>query len=262
MEGLHESVADEPSEDGSIAASAKVDRQENLKEKKIAIITAGELGKVQESLERIDKGIGELTTSLSGLVTEKRSHDDRDRRSEKSPARSEEDRGDEVVGDPDGPLTFTPEVRYCNSHQFKNRYGEEEGAYAMEALVGGAYAIESLNTQYHRTAEGLDANSAQLGKDAWIHRVRINSPAIMRVLGSVNGDHDPWEGRPHCFSRPFRYFIRMQSKMEEEVKKMEEKVAQAALLSETTSDAAVEGDVGENEVSFYRRNIFHFECLS
>jgi hypothetical protein len=41
----------------------------------------------------------------------------------------------------------------------------------------------------------------------------------------------------------------MQSKMEEEVKKMEEKVAQAALLSDTTS-VAVEGDVDTKQVSF------------
>jgi hypothetical protein len=145
-EGPHESAVAVSSDDGSTAASAKVDRSENLDDKKITVITARELSKVQESLERIDKGIGELTTSLSGLVTGKRSHDDRDRRSEKSPARSEEDRGDEVIRDPDGPLTFTLEVRYCNSHQFKNRYSEEEAAYAMEALVGGAYAVEGLAT--------------------------------------------------------------------------------------------------------------------
>ncbi|KAL5352697.1 hypothetical protein ACLOAV_002645 [Pseudogymnoascus australis] len=227
-----------PLNDGSTAASARVGTLDD--DRRIATITARELGKVRESLERIDKGISDLTSSISGLAARKRNPRDRDRSSDSKA--TVEDREDEVINPPKDPAKFTPEVRYCNSHQFKNRYGVEEGAYAMEVLIGGASAIDHLEPQTH-PAMHLDPKSLQLGKNTWIHRVRINSPAIMRVLGSVNGDQDPWDGKPRCFSRPFRYFIRFQSKMEEEVKKMEEKVAQAALQSDGTS-VAVDGDFG------------------
>lgn len=239
-EGIHEPVVCVSLDDGSTTASARVGTLDG--DRRIATITAMELGKVRESLERIDKGISDLTSSISGLVARKM---DKDRSSDSRAAG--EDLENEVTEPTEDPVNITPEVRYCNSHQFRNRYGEEEDAYAMEVLVGGASAIDNLQPQTHPVKD-LDPNSGQLGKNTWIHRVRINSPAIMRVLGSLHGDQDPWDGKPHCFSRPFRYFIRFQSKMEEEVKKMEEKVAQAALQSDGTS-VAVEGDIGETEVS-------------
>ncbi|KAM7205977.1 putative aaa family atpase [Rhypophila sp. PSN 637] len=147
-----------------------------------------------------------------------------------------------------GPRTedTIPQVRRCNFMQFKNRFTNEDGRYAIDVLVSGALLEQEMHEEmqfrqrrsdnsaaitHSRSAKSKDstlkhqnlANAEALEKaqshDVWIQRVRLQSPAILKTLSKVQGES--WSLRPRTYMRPFLTIISFQPEMRKELQGLE-----------------------------------------
>ncbi|KAH9897444.1 hypothetical protein F4778DRAFT_235254 [Xylariomycetidae sp. FL2044] len=130
-----------------------------------------------------------------------------------------------------------PEAREVDYNHFKNRYTEQDGKYCIEALVAGSDLEEQIRQELKRRNE-LDETHAKPrvnyedSDERIVHRVRIQSPAILELLCKVLNELDPdiddarvaeWKGQNRTtFYRPFAWFLHAQEGMKKELHDLEE----------------------------------------
>lgn len=145
-----------------------------------------------------------------------------------------------VAEAPDAFMSRTePVVRYCDWHEFKNRYPDEDDCCAIEVLLSsrdlGAEirfeqvdrkAKEKQRSKPRSTDAELQAQPGELSSggvsDQRLERVRINSAFVLWYLAKVTGESS-WKRKPHTFLNPFKIFIRYHPKMEAEFKILKQK---------------------------------------
>lgn len=159
-----------------------------------------------------------------------------------------------------------PKIRDCNWEQFKNRFSSEECTCAVETLLAGEDLDGEIDDEQlkrlslKRRREFLQENpprprrrpqSDKKAEARRLERVRINSLAILSLLGKVTGEN--WSEGPHTFLRPFKILIHFHDKLEEEFRAIHERFGDSrpdALMPEhrisydaTSSQAPEEGGI-------------------
>lgn len=132
-----------------------------------------------------------------------------------------------------------PIVRYCDWHEFKNRYPDEDGYCAIEALVASRdlaaeirfEQIDRKDKEKRRSTPrsigtDIQTQSEDIGpgdvSDQRLERVRINSAFILGYLSKVTGERS-WNRRSHTFLNPFKIFIQYHQKMKNEFELLKQK---------------------------------------
>ncbi|KAI7774950.1 uncharacterized protein LA080_007649 [Diaporthe eres] len=101
-------------------------------------------------------------------------------------------------------------VKWCDYEAFKNRFSPEEGHDIIEVLEGHpdqlrTEIMQERSRRRHKK-HSTSRNKRRSENDTkFIHRVRIQSPAILYVLGRLTGKDD-WDDEPLVFLRPFQTF--------------------------------------------------------
>lgn len=180
----------------------------------------------------------------------------------------------EVTDDTDIPQKYIfltarktiPKVRECNFAQFKNRFephgkGGKDGRYAVDVLVAGRLLGQEIH-QEHRLRDLLfeqrgsasftrtvknkslaktvemantTANAiSQAQSEKWPRRIRIQAPALLRILARAN--REDWSDRPRTYYRPFVSLIYQHPEMKKALKELEERWG-SQLDGDSTSDA-------------------------
>ncbi|KAH8884334.1 hypothetical protein GQ53DRAFT_607518, partial [Thozetella sp. PMI_491] len=171
-------------------------------------------------------------------------------------------------------------VRRCNFMQFKNYFSEDDSRYALDVLESGALLDQEIEVE-HALREKLGDTSkvsstsvkrrakvlveeahqsnialrnAQAG-DIWVRRVRIRSPALLRIFGKVQGE--TWSSQARVYHRPFCAIIhylpamkRVLDELEERWGSQPETVAGSPEESNTGDDGTMHGTataVGKQE---------------
>lgn len=122
------------------------------------------------------------------------------------------------------------EVRDCNWTQFMNHYKEDGNKCAIEVLVSGANLTAETKFEEARRKNPLatppassDDDSSSKMSSLWIHRVRIQSIAIVLLLRlAMQPEDSGFNLDTKTFIRPFRLFIWLQPKAEEEFRKLKD----------------------------------------
>ncbi|RVD84977.1 uncharacterized protein DFL_003312 [Arthrobotrys flagrans] len=133
-----------------------------------------------------------------------------------------------------GPRNLIPAVKYMDFERFKNRYTSEDGHNIIEVLRGGNDLIKEVYREEKRrkgrkkdsfARRNIKPLSDDVNSNGWIHRIRIQSLPILKILGRLaNGDF----GRsttPLTFFRPFKLFIHYQPEMKKILSILEERWA-------------------------------------
>lgn len=153
------------------------------------------------------------------------------------------------------------DVRRCTTFtQFKNRFTDREGHFAIEVLTGGpnfdreiaeeqkirdALASQSKTSK----AKNLDHSARRIpGKvavstsqvDGVIRQVRIQSPAILKIMSRIQDRI--WPLSPRTFYRPFESLIFFQGKMKEALRELEETWATYENVYATIGASTTDGD--------------------
>ncbi|PMD32457.1 hypothetical protein L207DRAFT_500180 [Hyaloscypha variabilis F] len=165
----------------------------------------------------------------------------------------------EVTDDTDGSQEYVfltarktiPEVRECNYAQFKNRFERrgKDGRYAVDVLVAGLLLPQEI-LQERKLRELLfeqrgSATSTRIVKDKamakavqmanttadlisqaqaggkWPRRIRIQAPALLRILARVNKEN--WSDRQRTYYRPFSSLIYQHPEIKNVLKELEER---------------------------------------
>lgn len=125
-----------------------------------------------------------------------------------------------------------PEVRECNWEQFKNRFPDDKGVYAIEVLPRSMSLEEEIEIEQlkrlspERQLEVLAArkkSSRRQHVDSGperLERVRINSGFVLAILAQVTGEK--WAQKPHTFLRPFKTLVHYHKQMEAEYLKLQD----------------------------------------
>lgn len=172
-----------------------------------------------------------------------------------------------------------PKVRECTFAQFKNRFRPDgrDGCFAVDALASGALLPQEIEEEHnlrdklfeHRGLtpaaqiitskdKGLasavkmaNASTDQMAKaqnqEKWPRRLRIQGPALLRILARVN--EEPWTDRPRTYSRPFNSLIYQHPKMQKALEELEERWA--AEVGPDVDEYCVDGD---EEIDFETRS--------
>ncbi len=145
-----------------------------------------------------------------------------------------------------------PKVRECTYAQFKNRFHPrgEDGRFAVDVLLSGPLLHqETLEERSLRARlfeqRGPAPVSARIVKDKnlskavtqantvndlieqaqsgakWPRRIRIQAPALLRILGKVN--NEKWSDRPRTYYRPFHALIFQHEEMREVLEGLEKR---------------------------------------
>ncbi|KAE9379766.1 hypothetical protein N431DRAFT_326255 [Stipitochalara longipes BDJ] len=143
-------------------------------------------------------------------------------------------------------------VRECNFAQFKNRFEPhgKDGRYAVDVLVAGRLLQQEIREERklrdllfgHR---GPAPSSARVVRDKalakavqmanttaelisqaqnsekWPRRIRIQAPALLRILARVNREN--WSDRPRTYYRPFSSLIYQHQDIKKILEELEEK---------------------------------------
>ncbi|KAI1746836.1 hypothetical protein F4782DRAFT_470827 [Xylaria castorea] len=129
------------------------------------------------------------------------------------------------------------EVRDVDFEHFKNRYTENEGKHCIEVLVADSNLEEQVRRELKRRGL-LQSNDLKPGDnndesdEQIIHRVRIQSPALLFLLHSVLENENTsgsflWKGQNRItFFRPFIWFAHAQEKMRLKLEELEKQFAQ------------------------------------
>jgi hypothetical protein len=144
-----------------------------------------------------------------------------------------------------------PEVRECNFATFKNRFEPhgEDGRYAVDVLVAGLLLPQEIQeerrlrdllleqrgpasstrivkdkamaktVQMAKTTASLISQAQS--KDKWPRRLRIQAPALLRILARVNREN--WSDRPRTYYRPFSSLIYQHRDMKKALEELEER---------------------------------------
>lgn len=104
-------------------------------------------------------------------------------------------------------------VKWSDYESFQNRFSSEEGHDIIEVLEGHPDQLrtEISNEQAkrrHNNHPGLRIKRQVQNDPKVIHRVRIQSPAILHILGRLTGqwDQHDWDDTSLTFLRPFQTF--------------------------------------------------------
>jgi hypothetical protein len=155
------------------------------------------------------------------------------------------------------PPTIIPDVRYCNYQQFMNRFPGSDAIYAIEVLETGSQLGKDIFDEWESRCnlgvEGYDEkaddkpDARRHGSDSvdtWIHRVRIQSPRLLKILENVTSYG--WGTKPHTFLRPFRYMVHFHDKVKQRLGLMEQ---QLALSGPKINAETLEGTGSSEELS-------------
>lgn len=129
----------------------------------------------------------------------------------------------------------TANVRDCTWEHFMNRFSGEEAISAIEVLVAGpnlGAEMEKENAKRARDSSESKSRDAaheeefsHRSPESWIHRVRIQSAAIndlLRMVAWSREEHGIWDSDAKTFKRPFRLFVRLQAKIQEQLRVLKE----------------------------------------
>ena len=158
-------------------------------------------------------------------------------------------------------------VRKCNLTEFKNRFSEEEGRYAVDVLVSGALLSQEIREelrlreqraeygshweQYYqqqqtqqtsaarksavkanekamKKANNISSNNSNAirkaqASDTWIRRIRLQSPALLKIMSNVQGE--TWSSRPRTYFRPFSPLFYFHPQMKSVLAELEQRWA-------------------------------------
>jgi len=207
------------------------------------------------SLNQINRSIGDLTSSIKELVTARKKQTPTAEPFEPNVEMFEgqqaavRDDGDGFAQEEPNSVahseTIIPQVRECNWEQFKNRYDGGEEVCALEVLIAGDSLPRQMEDEDARrmhilgrmpepspssvdptttiTKHGLAHSEVRRGNR--IQQVRINSKAVMKILGKFSDTEKTWEGKPHTFLQPFRHLLHFHEKMKKELHIIDAKIA-------------------------------------
>lgn len=216
----------------------------------------------QDALIGINGGVSDIKNSIKRLVkytlAESDSEDDDKHKKHSGTALNDDNPGNdsadsdlEGVGTSADPLSKTldgiepdhafktpdenrseliPNVRDCNTDQFKTRV-QDEKLHVIDVLLAPASPKMAVTSEDPHKPKGKtialpvpkpDKTETPQTQDtnAWIHRIRINSPVLIQHLrefgnqdgltqsGPVHKENKPW-----TFMRPFQYLIHYQDAM-------------------------------------------------
>jgi len=122
-----------------------------------------------------------------------------------------------------------PAVRECNFAQRDLLFGQRGPASSTRMVKDKALAkaVQVANTT-------VDLISQAQSKENWPRRIRIQAPALLRILARVNGEN--WSDRPRTYYRPFSSLIYQHPNMKEALQELEGKWG-SQLDKNSTSDA-------------------------
>ena len=145
------------------------------------------------------------------------------------------------------------QVRECDWEQFKNRHNGSGEVSALEVLVAGESLPRQIYDEDVRRMHIPGHNSeppsfpadptitikkhglahSKVRSDRWIQQVRINSKAVMKILGKFSDADKTWEGKPHTFLQPFRHLLHFHEKMKKELHIIDAKITGSSVPPET-----------------------------
>lgn len=102
-------------------------------------------------------------------------------------------------------------VKWSNYETFKNRFSRDEGFDIIEVLAGHPDSMtkeisqERLRRRRNKQNASRSKHPAEI-ENKFIHRVRIQSPAILHVLSRLTAQDDWGIDEPRTFLRPFQTF--------------------------------------------------------
>jgi ATPase family associated with various cellular activities (AAA) len=223
-----------------------------------------EYSKLHERLSRLEDRVGDVETGIKRIEdndsSDNDSSDDGASDNDASHTHISDNKLEIEIEEKEGGLSHTlrtiPEVRECNWEQFKNRFCEKDGSYAIETLLAGAklhdeIVLEQLRrsspeqrARFGKTISDLMENcnlGSQVG-DRWIQRIRIQSFPVLKILGKVAGES--WSTHPRTFFRPFRLLIYLHDKMKDEFSKLKSKFGEtecfeSSVKSSTAQDQSI-----------------------
>lgn len=230
-------------------------------------IKAGEIAKLQATLEGVGEGIKNLGGAASEIKTVVKDLNSKMvKYAADSKTSKEEEAGEEESGK-ERDLIFTKtvnsRVRRCNFEAFMSRKAPNETIDAIEALIlnrsfkeeqekwvakHAKIELDFLNrTTMQQRRPQLDPHQACEGpskgvEEGWIQQIRINSEAVLKALSRVSGG--PVSAHPVTFPRPFRFLIHFHEQMKEEFEK---------LRTMSEEDASKEGNVPAKETTKEKR---------
>jgi hypothetical protein len=149
------------------------------------------------------------------------------------------------------PNKTIPLVRECNFSEFKNRFKKKEGRYAVDVFLSGLLMHQEMQEEYKlrdrlflqrapvpsgkivntgdkalasvvKVANATSDLISQAQQDEkWPRRIRIQSPALLRILAKVN--KETWSDRPRTYYRPFNSLIHHHARVREALEELENK---------------------------------------
>ncbi|KAK6524567.1 hypothetical protein TWF281_011471 [Arthrobotrys megalospora] len=150
------------------------------------------------------------------------------------------------------PSNLAPRTQYMDFERFKNRYTSEDGHHIIEVLRGGEDLIKEVYREEKRrkgrkkdsfARRNIKPLTEDVNANGWIHRIRIQSIPVLKILGTVaNGDFAR-STTPLTFFRPFKLFIHYQPEIKRILSILEERWAskeQKLGASETSSQNAAQ----------------------
>ncbi|KAH8892612.1 hypothetical protein GQ53DRAFT_685976, partial [Thozetella sp. PMI_491] len=144
-----------------------------------------------------------------------------------------------------------PKVRLCTFSKFKNRFHPRglDGRYAVDVLVSGHLLHQEIQEEHKLRDKLLEqqpqtqstrivkdkalANAVKMAntttglisqvqfEEKWPRRLRIQSPALLRILGKINRER--WSDRPRTYYRPFNSLIFQHEEIRDKLKELEER---------------------------------------
>ncbi|KAK8113385.1 hypothetical protein PG984_013911 [Apiospora sp. TS-2023a] len=142
-----------------------------------------------------------------------------------------------------------PKVKDTDFEPFKNRFGDEDGKHCIEVLLAGSDLDDQIRHELGRRDGQHDKDYKRRvdyddTDETIIQRVRIQSPALLWLLWKALGEGDAkyeWKGQNRTtFYRPFSWFVYVQAKMEDELKKLEDKWSDASNVEELQNETVQE----------------------
>ena len=137
------------------------------------------------------------------------------------------------------PPRIIPQSKYMGWHEFKNKLANEEEAYAIEVLIGGArfYHQRVENVKKDAVKGGIHGHEQRakqpmkLGDEAYVsetsspkevpERIRINSTPVVRILEEIDAEQT-WP-IPTVILRPFKFLVYYDAQLRERYQRLETK---------------------------------------
>ncbi len=135
------------------------------------------------------------------------------------------------------PTRIIPQMKYVGWHEFKNKFTNEEEAYAIEVLVGGAklyhqwaeeekkYEIGGIHGHDQRAKRPMklddEAYASQASTPKEVpERIRINSTLSLQILQEISSEI---LGKPLVILRPFKVLVYYDAQIRERYHRLEAK---------------------------------------